>query len=124
MASGRGPLTNDRGEFVGCRIRVRGGDQFEQTLLSTRADGREIAAQHTFERLAVTPFRMPRRQRADAVQGEGHLCVDGLLRPQGPVVIEHRDAFARWHKVRTAGRTHARDELENRTPGYSVVPRR
>jgi hypothetical protein len=60
---------------------MRHRNQFDQSLFAGSHHRLQIAIQHPRERLLGLPFRMHRRQRLHAVEGEGQLHIHRLLDP-------------------------------------------
>ena len=93
-------------------------------FLAGRRKRFHIAFEHGLERLLVLPFRVLRRQRLDAVEGERELEIHRLLGPQRAVVVEHGDAFGGRHEIRSGVLGDAPDEIDDRFLCRAVVPRR
>lgn len=103
---------------------VRGGHQRSRGLFALRRERLEIAAKNRGERFRGLPFRMLRCDRPDPIEGELQLKVHRLLRPQGAVIVERRDALGGGHKRWPAWSRHLRDEFDDRSFGGSLVPGR
>ena len=67
---------------------------------------------------------MLRCQRLDAVKDKHELKVNGLLGPQGAVIVEHCDAVARRNEGRTTLSGDVDDELDDRLLRRTIVPGR
>ena len=116
------PVADHLREFVGRVPGVRCRHDLEQTTLACRGDGFAIAFEHAFEGLLLLPLRMLRRQRLDAVEREGELHVDRLLRPERAVVVEHGDPLRRRHEVCSALPRDPADEVDDRPLCLALVP--
>ena len=63
-----------------------------------------------------------RSHRLHAIERESQLGVHWMFHPQGPVIIERRDAFGGWHEVRPALLRDAANESDDRLFVCAVVP--
>jgi len=77
-----------------------GHHQFQQCVFAARKDRLEVALECGLERLFLLPLRMLGRERLHLVEGEGELEIHGLLTPEGPVVVEDRNALGGANKLR------------------------
>src|ERR1700752_1991466 len=88
VASGVDPAADDGFEFLCGFSGVRRGDDLEQAALAGSGDRFHVSFDHAFEWLCLFPLRVLRRERLDAIEREGQLCVDRLLHPKRAVLVE------------------------------------
>ena len=124
IARGREPVGDDLLELRRRHAGMRHRDEFDQSLFAGSGQRLHVAVQHRLERLLGLPFRMHGRHGLDAVEREGELHVHRLLDPERAVIVEGRDALVERNEVRPALRRDARDEVEDRSLGRTVVPGR
>ena len=82
-----------------------------------------IVRQDRLKRLDFAPLRMLRRQCNDLVDGEGYLCVDRLLNPEGAVVVERCDSLVQLDKIRRTLLCYALDKIDDRFLWCRFIPR-
>jgi hypothetical protein len=117
------PIGDNLLEFVGGHAGMGRHDQFRHVVLARRCEGFHVPFQHRLERLRFLPFRVQRRQYLHPIEGESQLDVNRMLDPQGPVVVEGRDALGRRHEIRAALPTDSGNEIGDCPLGYPFVPR-
>jgi hypothetical protein len=74
-----------------------------------------VMATRRFERLLVLPFRMQGCHCLHAIKRKGQLDIHWMLRPQGPIIVEYRDALVRRTEIRPTLPRDPGDELDDRT---------
>src|SRR5215204_7142972 len=82
-----------------------------------------VTFENRLEGLLVLPFRVLGCQRLHAIERKCKLDIHWLLQPQGAVIVEHRDAFGRWHEIRSALDRDPCDEVSDCLLCSAVVPR-
>jgi len=118
----RDPVADNLIKFHGGHAGVRDRDDFENSSLSAGERTFEVTLEQRGKRLLVPPLRMLGGQYLYAVESEGKLEIDRLLRPQRAVIVEGSNPFGRWYQV---GRTllgHAFDEGDDGLLGRRIVP--
>ena len=117
------PVTDDAAELIGRHAGVRGHDDLPGCLLTTGQRRLHVALEKRRKGLLFLPLGMLGRERLDPIEGEECLEVDGLLGPQGAVVVEDGDALGGQHEVRRAGRPHCCHESHDRLLRSAFIPR-
>ena len=84
--------------------------------------GEEVAARARLEGAAVTHIRCVQSDRDVPWSGLAGLCRGGLLDPQGPIIVESRDALSRRYVVRTVFISGFGNKIEDLPLALSVVP--
>jgi hypothetical protein len=102
---------------------MRRRDDVDQGGVTARRNSLEVAREHRFERLFALPFRISGCHCLDLIEGEEELKRKRTFRPQRPVVVEGGDALFRRDKVWTARLRDACNEVEDRFPRRTIVPR-
>src|SRR5258705_12155929 len=100
MLGGRDPVADNLIKFHGGHAGVRDRDDFENSSLSAGERTFEVTLEQRGKRLLVPPLRLLGGQYLYAVESEGKLEIDGLLRPQRAVIVEWSQPFGRWSPVR------------------------
>ena len=92
-------------------------------MLAELGDGRLVPRENGGEGQAVLPARMRRSENPDAVEREHGLRIERMLDPERAVLIEGRDPVLRRDigGFRSVG--DGLDEIQNRLPRRSVIPR-
>ena len=95
------PLIDDEVELLRGHVRMPGGHDISINAgVAARKRGLQIAREDGFERLFFLPLRVLRSEFLDPVDREMNLEIQGLLGPEGAVVVERGDAFGGRHKIR------------------------
>ena len=81
MPGGGNPLLDDLVELFRGHAGMRGHDQFQQRVFTTRQGALHIAAQHRGEWFRSLPLRMLRCHLLDAIEREQRLKIQRLLGP-------------------------------------------
>ena len=102
MARGRDPVEHRLAEFVGRHAGVGRRHDLQQALFAGGRQRLHVLVEQRLERLRRLPFRMLRRHRLDAIEGEHDLEVDRLFAPQRAVIVEGGDALLGRHEVGAA----------------------
>ena len=124
VARGLEPGRHLRLEGVDRQAGVRGHDDLEKRRLAARERGLEVPLGRRLQCVGGQDRRIRRRHRPEPVEREEELEVDGLLGPEGAVVVEDRHAVVRRD---VAGRGRVGDLLDEGDDlglGGGVVPRR
>jgi hypothetical protein len=111
-------------KFLGPHPGMRGGDHLEAFTRRARRDRLPVTFQHGLERLRHFPLGMIGAQDLDAVYGEGHLNIHGLLAPECAIVVERGDPLGDRDEVRTALGRDAGDEVDDRPFRRAWIPGR
>lgn len=77
-----------------------GHDDLYDLVLAEAGQRLPVTLEDGLKRLCLPPLRMLVCEGPDPVKREEKLKVQGLLGPQVPVVVEHRDALGGRHVVR------------------------
>ena len=113
MPAGGQPVPRMSLELVLGHPGVGEGSDLEQPLLAEFRDRRHVAFEIGLEGLALLEARIGVGERLQPVAAEEELHLQRLLAPQGAVIVEGGDALRRRHKIRSARRRHARNEIED-----------
>jgi len=116
------PVRDDLLEIRGAHAGM--GGRHGKPLLAELGQRLLVVFEHRLERLLLLPLRMIRRHRLDPVQRESELGIDRVLGPQGSVIVEGGDALGGRDEVVARLSRHRLDELDDRSLGRGVVPRR
>ena len=116
------PLVHGGRELVGGHARMRGGHYRKHALFTAPGNAGHVAFEQRRKRLLRFPFRMLRRERLHAIEGEDQLERHRLLRPERAVVVERGNPFRRRDKVRPALTRDPADEVDERFLRRAVVP--
>ena len=103
---------------------MRRADDLQQRLLAPTEHLTDVAVRSGLKHPRRRPVRIGRRQRLRPVHREQDLEIERPLRPERPVVVEHRDPRVGRH-IAVGGRIgHAVHEVDDRGPRIRVVPGR
>ena len=103
---------------------MRGHDNLENGLFAARECTLQIALEQRGERLLALPLRVLGCKGLHAIQSECQLKIHRLLRPEGAVVIEGRDALGGRYEIGGACRCHLFHEFDYGLLGFAIVPGR
>ena len=81
---------------------MRRHDQLSGALFAGGRKGLHVTAESSLEGLRRRPFRMLRRERLDAIEGEGELGVDRVFDPERPVIVERGNPRIGRNELRAA----------------------
>jgi hypothetical protein len=101
---------------------VRRRNDLQQAFFTRGGQRLHVLVQDRLERLRGFPFRMLRRHRLDAVDGECDLNVDRLFAPQCAVIIEGRDALLGRDEIGPALCRDTGDKIGDGFLDRAVVP--
>ncbi|MNE47244.1 hypothetical protein D3C80_1416390 [compost metagenome] len=118
------PMPGTLAELFGADAGVGGGDNLQQAVHAALGQGLVVTFEHGLEGLLGLPLGVLRRQAAHFVEGKQHLEIQGLLAPQGAVIVEHRNSLWHRHIMRAAGFGHGLDEVHDGLPGRPLIPGR
>jgi hypothetical protein len=101
---------------------MRGHDELDEPVFTSREHARQIVLEHALEGLYIPPLRVLGRERAHAVERERELEVHRLLGPKRAVVVENGDTLRRCDEVSGAFCRDALDESDDGLLRRTVVP--
>ncbi len=98
-------------------------DQFGCPVIAQYSERFHVPFKRGLERLRLLPFWMQWGHGLQAIERESQLGIDRMFHPQGPVIVEHRDAFGGRHEIWPALQRNAGNEVSDRPFAWAVVPR-
>jgi hypothetical protein len=88
--------------MTGCRVIAQCCERFH------------VPFKRGLERLRLLPFWMQWGHGVQAIERESQLGIDRMFHPQGPVIVERRDAFGGRHEIWPALQRNAGNEVSDR----------
>src|SRR5580658_3337460 len=99
-----------------------GESEFEQRLFAESKERIVVVFEHGLERLTLAHCRVLGRQLLDALKGEEELYLEGLLAPEGSIVVKRGNALGWRHEFGASRLCHPCDKVEDRGFHRAVVP--
>ncbi len=116
------PSFDDLLELRGGHARMGRHDQFDEATFPGFREGFHVAVERSLKWLLISPVRIHRRQRLDAVERKGELDIHGLFAPQRAIVVESCDALRQGNKIRRALLGHLGHKIHQRLLCRTLVP--
>jgi hypothetical protein len=104
------PLVHLCGELLGRHAGVGQAKDVEQSLLVIGEQFWGVPVQRGLDEKIILPLWLGWELLPQAVKSERQLKRDRVLRPQGAVIVERRNALSGWNEVRRAYRCHLLDK--------------